>query len=177
MSAQFERSDARQKMQRGYGGQICHDSTATQISQMHAELEDARRQLAEEWQVSQKLRELLVTQRAEYTQEIASLKRTKDKLSTEMLDLIQDLERTLSEPCGNREPLATMKRVLSERSLATAMPETGKTEKSERLIPNWNEIIRHFGQKDDDGSSNGSIMTRCASSLSSTTSQTSLSDA
>ena len=54
-------------------------------------------------QVSQKLRELLVTQRAATcfdwetcggggtkTQEIASLKRTKDKLSTEMLDLIQE---------------------------------------------------------------------------------------
>ena len=33
---------------------------------------------------------MVCTASKEYTQEIASLKRTKDKLSTEMLDLIQE---------------------------------------------------------------------------------------
>jgi len=159
----------------GYAGE--RPDAATQLRQMQAELDDARRQLAEEQQVSQKLREQLSTQRAEYTREINSLQRAKDQLSNEMLELIQDLEGTLTAPEGNAESLATIKRVLSEGSLETTPVIGLKADKSERLIPNWNEIIRHFGQKDDDGSSIGSIMTRCASSLSSAASQTSLSDA
>lgn len=168
----------------GYAGQLSAEATASalQLRQMQAELDKTRRQLEEERQVSQKYRELLVSQRAAYTQEITSLQSNNDHLSHEMMDLIQDLERTLSSALeGKTDELATMKRVLSERCLEAATPgpvgpvgPVLKSEKSERLIPSWNEMLRH-AFKDDDGSSIGSVVTRCASSLSS--SQTSLSDA
>eukprot|EP00435_Cladocopium_sp_Y103_P041196 s64_g11.t1 len=176
----------------GYAGQLspaeataaasAASASALQLHQMQAELDKTRRQLEEERQVSQKYRELLVSQRAAYTQEITSLQSNNDHLSHEMMELIQDLERTLSSALeGKTDGLATMKRVLSERCLEAATPVVGpvglKSEKSERLIPSWNEMLRHAFRKDDDGSSIGSVVTRCASSLSSTTSQTSLSDA
>eukprot|EP00434_Breviolum_minutum_P015516 symbB.v1.2.013666.t2/scaffold973.1/size147933/11 len=112
----------------GYAGE--RPDAATQLRQMQAELDDARRQLAEEQQVSQKLREQLSTQRAEYTREINSLQRAKDQLSNEMLELIQDLEGTLTAPEGN----ATIKRVLSEGSLETTPVIGLKADKSERCL-------------------------------------------
>ncbi|CAJ1368991.1 unnamed protein product [Effrenium voratum] len=143
------------------------DAETSDVCQMRDELERTRRQLAEERQVSQRLQELLASQHAEFTQEVSTLKREKEELSEEICDLIQDLEQMLSEPSPTGS-LAQMKRVLSMRHFATVGSEM-KPVKSERFIPNWNEIMRHIG-KDDDGSSIGSLMTRCASSLSSTTS-------
>eukprot|EP00439_Symbiodinium_sp_Y106_P060278 s889_g8.t2 len=162
--------------------------TAAQFHQMQVELERSRRQLAEERQVTQKLRELLVMQNAEYSQEITSLNNTNEHLRGEILDLIQDLEATLCGQPGQTpaaENLATMKRAVSKRCL-TSEPipqETGSlkglaidgakegTEKLSCIIPNWNEIMRHIGgpaAKEDDGHSIGSLLTRSGSSVSST---------
>eukprot|EP00931_Biecheleriopsis_adriatica_P102671 TRINITY_DN77610_c0_g1_i1.p1 TRINITY_DN77610_c0_g1~~TRINITY_DN77610_c0_g1_i1.p1 ORF type:complete len:239 (+),score=53.39 TRINITY_DN77610_c0_g1_i1:17-733(+) len=178
--------------------------TAAQYLQVCAELEVTRRQLEEERQFSRKLKDLLVTQRAEHSQEVADLNSAKEQLRAEVLDLIQDLETTLSatpsrRPSYDSEGMESVKRSLllqpvgvegegsrqpTPAAFATlSLPE--RAEQSQKMhayveehpsfhIPKWYQTTRNIESKKsasadtgDDGSSVGSLLTRCASSLSS----------
>eukprot|EP00931_Biecheleriopsis_adriatica_P076838 TRINITY_DN50503_c0_g1_i1.p1 TRINITY_DN50503_c0_g1~~TRINITY_DN50503_c0_g1_i1.p1 ORF type:complete len:254 (+),score=40.71 TRINITY_DN50503_c0_g1_i1:37-762(+) len=196
---------------------VKHDSSApttAQYLQVCAELEITRQQLEEERQFTRKLKDLLMTQHAEHSQEVADLNSAKEQLRAEVLDLIQDLETTLStrpsrspsQDGGDRiecvkrslllQPMDDEGEASSQPSPAAfaISPATSRSSQSTRStprsaedesfhIPSWTQITRNIQSKKplsmdvaDDGSTVGSQLTRCASSLSSGSTRSSLAE-
>eukprot|EP00440_Ansanella_granifera_P026891 gb/GFBE01029200.1/.p1 GENE.gb/GFBE01029200.1/~~gb/GFBE01029200.1/.p1 ORF type:complete len:249 (+),score=50.74 gb/GFBE01029200.1/:1-747(+) len=163
-----------------------------QYLQVCAELERTKLQLQREREFTGKLKELLMTQQVEHSQEVKSLNEAKEQLRTEVLDLIQDLETTLSaRPSRSRteevDGIEGIKRsFLSEPNLRPlSVPETAPEQKKVKReeeetsfqIPNWAQITRNIQSKcahpdgSDDTSDIGSLLTRSGSSLSAVTSR------
>jgi len=172
--------------------------TAARYLQVCAELERTKQQLAEEREFTARLKEMLMTQHETYTKEVSTLHGANDQLRVEVLDLIEDLETTLRARPSSRsrivEPSATLVNLNSlERDLSapsrsapgaaqaeswgpaeSELPASAAPgEKGSFYIPNWNEITRHItkaSRENSDDDLSDSQLTRCGSSLSSTTS-------
>lgn len=147
--------------------------SAAEYFKVCAEVEQLKRELAEERQANRRLQDAMVLQQSEYAKEAVSLRSTNDQLRAEILELIQDLETTLSAGPGRgrSEGIESLKQSLCQSpSLETlccqqSLPRVGlhrtgemqsqltrsdelqdltMTKQRSIYIPCWNEITRHI---------------------------------
>lgn len=152
--------------------------SAAEYFKVCVKVEQLKRELAEEQQANRRLQDAMVLQQNEHATEAASLRSTNDQLRAEILELIQDLETTLSAGPGRgrSEGIECLKQSLCHSSsLETlcrqeSLPRIGLHRTGEMqsplarsnelqdltlpkqrsiYIPCWNEITRHIQEKAD----------------------------